>query len=264
MEKNHILGEDKVLRRKLTDDEMGEIIKAKYQGNKVGPKTEKGKKRALENLQMQAPKDIQIEKLPERASVSFKYMTALKVLNDDELNYFKIQWDRYYEEFEMNKSSDESLLFKAVMAEIVLNRLYREQLMDDITDQKVTEQIQRISKVHDEALKSLGATRKERLGAKTGLKDNIATIIQEFDEETVTQIRAKQFSDVQEEEELMVNKKTQFLRDLEEFESGAYADEVTEENVVDYEKWLAESQEDTQIEESSIWDIVVPHKADGN
>lgn len=263
MDKDHITGEDKVLRRKLTDDEMSEIIKTKYQGNERGPKTEKGQRRALENLKMQAPKEVKVEQLPDRASVSFKYMTALKVLNEDELNYFTTQWDRYYDEFEMNKSSDESLLFKTVMAEIVLNRLYREQLMDDITDQKITEQIQRISKVHDESLKSLGATRKERLGSRTGLKDNIASLIQDFDEGKIDELRTKRETDLAEEDEFLKHKNEQLFRELEEFQSGAYADEVENEGVDAYEQWLANSSKDEIQEGSSIWDVVVPQKVEG-
>lgn len=254
------------LKRKLTVDEMKDIAGKQYKNpQKGGPKTPEGKMKSLNNLGMQAPKEVDVTKLPEKSHFSFRYLSALKILNEDELALFKDRWGKYYDEFELNESADDSMLYQAIMAEISIDRLFREQLSGTGDDDKISDQIYKLSKVHAEALKSLGTTRKDRLGAKGSTEENIASIIASFDKEQVRRMMNSEDKYHDEEEELATKKRNEYMRELADLDAITSADAALSNEDADalFAEYQSKSRHEEVKEEPSEWDIAVPVPAGG-
>jgi hypothetical protein len=266
--KEKIEGKDGAIKRPLDAEDIKRIAEKQW-GNsgKGGPKTEEGKKRALENLQMQSPKEIDIEKLPNRSNLSIKHLSALKVLNDNELSYYRETWEKYSEEFELGSSADEDQLHSIIMNQIILDRLTRvqlQQISQGDYDEKITDQIYKLSKVNAEVLDKLGATRKARLGAKSGLGENIASLIASFDETRIAELRGKKDVYEKEENELMAKKNVEYMRELEELQSSA--ERTTEEPEFDdgYDEYRQKEDEEVIAAPISAADATWKIIAGGN
>jgi len=262
-------GSPKGKKRKLSQEEIKEILSKQVDGeSKAGPKTEEGKRRALENLRPQVSKDIEIEDLPKKANISNKYLTFLKVLNEEERAYFNQRWNELAEEYELNSAADEGLLRIAVMCELSLDRLFERQINDEKGN--YIDKINKISKTYRDTLGELGTTRKARLGSKAGKEENIASIIANFDGQKL-HLEEKKGIYVEEEDRLMKLKTVEFIRDLEDAEQdatkGLGEDTEFDEEYEEYKRErLKEEEEEEQEKETGkkdIWDYMIPQRKPG-
>ncbi len=265
MKKEQINGSAKGNKRKLTNKEIEKILRKEVvnqagEEHKAGPKTEEGKRRALENLRPQAPADIEYEQLPETVNVSNQFLSVFKILNEEEMQFFKQRWFEYLEQYEMNSSADEGLLRLVIMCELALDRLFKNQLYGDFSSDKISDQIHKISKTYKDSLQELGATRKARLGAKGGKEDNIATLISNFENIKMDYSTKKETYDT-EDASLMEKKRLEFLKDLECVDNlDVREDESAEAIEEDFRKYMenkfsAKEKADAVSEKKKdIWD----------
>lgn len=195
--------------RALTDEEIEEIAekdwkeqnhehkdssKNKRYKNLSGPKTLEGKKRALQNLRPAASKTDTQLKLTKHAG----YLREL--LNDSEREFYEERREKYIEDFELNESSDDSLLAMCLMEEVMYRRLmlYQAESPSKPIDRPLKECQDRLLK----ALKALGMTREQRQGQKVNVQHSISELAERVALE-YKQDADKLAEQAKEEEELM-------------------------------------------------------------
>lgn len=226
--------------RTLTDDEIEKIAEKDWKKqnhshkdpsrdkrykNLSGPKTPEGKARALQNLRPAASKTDKQLKLTKHAG----YLKEL--LNDGEREFYEARKAKYIEDFELNESSDDSILTMCLMEEVIYRRLmlYQGENPSKSIDRPLKECQDRLLK----ALKALGMTREQRQGQKVTVTHSISDLAQtvmhelEYNQDRIEAQR-------QEELELLNKKRTrEYEIDIEDAEYTHIDDEFEENKVED-------------------------------
>jgi hypothetical protein len=200
----------------MTEDKIEQLAKKTWKPR--GPKTQEGRQNSLRNLRPNVGDldDEDIADIPDGEKLPMHKLGNYSILNTTERNYYTDKWVQYTNEFEMNTSADEALLDTVVMEEIVSARLYKTQLTTPKED--LSKQMSESAKRRNDAIKSLGISRTQRLGAKAGSEDNIATLVLQFEKNKIIDVEQKEEKEVEEEDTLMGKKHAEYLAELREAE----------------------------------------------
>lgn len=153
-------------------------VQAKRNKNLTGPKTEEGRRRALQNLRpvkrKKTPSQAEIKKVPGMTHGA----TVKSLLNDDERDFFELRMGEYFDDFDINESSDMVLLVMTIMEEVVWRRLMLYQFQNPTKDvnKQITDCQDRLRK----NLETLGMTRKQRIGDKVNVEASISDLNARF------------------------------------------------------------------------------------
>lgn len=219
-------------KRRLTDEEIEKAAQKEWEQKVAegtnfgvaGPKTEEGKKKALQNLQTR--------EMPKRKNVtaggSWRYVE--NILDSDELELYNQRREDYLRDYDINSSADEITLHQALMEEVIYYRLMTRQANKPNLD--LNKALDACSKRLNTALENLGALRKQRLKQDEKFQAvSIATIAQEFAREQIRgDIRDEIAEQDREEEEFLRKKREREYVDAEftevdEEESGDDAEQ---------------------------------------
>lgn len=206
-------------RRSFTDEELNEIAnkewkqtpiftsdeKVAYKAkNLTGPKTPEGKKRALQNLRVGKNKG--------ESSPMSHGGYIMRLLDQEEQEMYEQFKKEFLDEFDINESSDGTILELVLIDKVRLYRVMKAQFQNpsmDI-DRPLTEITNRLNK----NLESLGTLRKQRLKQDEKLTAiSIGTISKEFWRQMLDGDLQQEQDEMEEEERLFLEKKQQRERE---------------------------------------------------
>ena len=198
--------------------------------NLTGPKTVEGRIKVLMNLKGSKKEEKKKKFDPQNPH---KYFLD----DDDEIALYEFKRSLYTEDFELNASSDWSILEQILMIEVEIFRLTKKQKEYDLAKStnsttKLTSSEGSISNRRDDLKKLiqvLGTDRKTRTGGKEDKSKDIATLATEYDVNKAKEFKAKQ-SEMQEEEEnllLFEERRQKELSELGLLNKGFNAEEHT-------------------------------------